>query len=282
MSVEDNPSSLANILDMPRKLFVGDIHGHYDSLQRLFDLICPEVADEIYFVGDLIDRGPQSAKVVDFVRRFGSGCVRGNHEDLLLDAVVDGNFDPRGLDKWVASGGNTTLDSYTNAIDTLMEDVLWMKTLPLYIDLGNTWLVHAGLNPDLSLAEQGSHDFCWIRKKFHSANVSYFPDKQIIIGHTMTFTFPRALPGKIVEGPGWSNIDTGAYDSRSGWLTALDWENQKVYQVNTVENLEGVTNYKDCVIKIESGRSNSTGTSNNWRERKKQFSMTNFMPWRKL
>ena len=53
---------------MSRRVFVGDVHGQYDSLMRLWDLISLDSGDAIYFVGDLIDRGPQSAQVVDFVR----------------------------------------------------------------------------------------------------------------------------------------------------------------------------------------------------------------------
>jgi serine/threonine protein phosphatase 1 len=52
---------------MARQLFVGDIHGHYEALRQLWDLISPTSTDAVYFLGDLIDRGPDSAAVVDFV-----------------------------------------------------------------------------------------------------------------------------------------------------------------------------------------------------------------------
>jgi serine/threonine protein phosphatase 1 len=67
----------------------------------------------------------------------------------------------------------------------------------------------------------------------------------------MTFTFPNVLPGQIIEGMGWINIDTGAYDSRGGWLTALDWDNQMVYQVNTFKSKERVRTYVDLAVKLE-------------------------------
>jgi serine/threonine protein phosphatase 1 len=60
----------------------------------------------------------------------------------------------------------------------------------------------------------------------------YFPDKLIITGHTITFTLPGVLPGKLAQGRGWLDIDTGAYHPKSGWMTALDITNSLVYQAN--------------------------------------------------
>lgn len=236
---------------MPRRLFIGDVHGHYDGLRRLWDLISPDPDDAVYFVGDLIDRGPKSAQVVDFVRRYGTGCVRGNHEQLLLDAFVDGSINLPTMQGWLYSGGQMTLSSYQGSVETLKADVLWLKSLPLYIDLGNVWLVHAGVNPSLSIAQQSSYELCWIRDTFHSSTAPYFPDKQIITGHTITFTFPGVPPGQIIEGLGWSDIDTGVYHSRSGWLTALDWDHQTVYQINVFEGTQRIRTYADSVVKLD-------------------------------
>ena len=62
---------------MPRRIFIGDIHGHYDGLRRLWDYIAPTSIDQVFFVGDLIDRGPQSSEVVNFVRQHASGVCPG-------------------------------------------------------------------------------------------------------------------------------------------------------------------------------------------------------------
>ena len=97
---------------MPRRLFIGDIHGHYDGLRQLWELMAPDGDDQIYCVGDLIDRGPKSSEVVDFVRRHATGCVQGNHEQLLLDAFVDGKVNLPTLHGWIYSGGQATLTSY--------------------------------------------------------------------------------------------------------------------------------------------------------------------------
>jgi serine/threonine protein phosphatase 1 len=71
-----------------------------------------------------------------------------------------------------------------------------------------------------------------VREEFHRWPKPFFPDKLIVTGHTITFTLPGVIPGKLAKGNGWLDIDTGAYHPRSGWLTALDITNWLVYQVN--------------------------------------------------
>jgi len=257
---------------MARQLFVGDIHGHYDALRRLWDLITPTSTDAVYFLGDLIDRGPQSSAVVDFVRRHGSGCVRGNHEQMLIESFVDDGIHIPAMQRWINSGGDSTIASYKNSFEALRADLEWIENLPLYIDLGNVWLVHAGLNPSLTVDCQTQEECCWSRGIFHQTRSPYFADKQIIVGHTMTFTFPQVSPGQLVEGPGWSNIDTGAYDDRSGWLTALDWDNQMVYQVNVFAPEERVLPYADLAVPVQVNHRRSSRVKLNWWHRVRRTS----------
>jgi serine/threonine protein phosphatase 1 len=73
-----------------RRIIIGDVHGHYDGLMLLLDSIEPTTDDQIYFLGDLIDRGPKSAQVVDFVRENNYGCVLGNHEQMALCSSLAG------------------------------------------------------------------------------------------------------------------------------------------------------------------------------------------------
>ncbi len=217
---------------MSRRIFIGDVHGHYAGLMRLTEMIAPTATDTLYFVGDLIDRGPRSAQVVEFVRQHNYPCVLGNHEHLLLNAFPDENPNLGAFQGWLNSGGQPTLTSYPTTED-LLEHVEWLKTLPLYLDLGDILLVHAGLNPQKSLANQSQIDLCWIRDEFHRHPVPFFPDKRVVTGHTITFTLPGVAPGQIAQGPGWLDIDTGGYHPKSGWLTAVDIDHELVYQVNT-------------------------------------------------
>lgn len=234
-----------------RRFFIGDVHGHYDGLMRLLDAIAPSEDDQIYFVGDLIDRGPKSAKVVNFVRDGGYPCVLGNHEQLLIDAFPNGTAAHMPtLQGWLYSGGQATLASYGN-IEALLGHLEWFRSLPLYLDLGPVWLVHAGVHPGLAIADQTFNEFCWIRETFHSIPKPYFDDKVIITGHTITFTLPSVEPGQVAAGQGWLDIDTGAYHPKSGWLTALDYDNQQVYQVNVFSQQSRIRPLEDATAQID-------------------------------
>ncbi len=233
-----------------RRIFIGDVHGHYDSLMSLLEAIAPGSDDQIYFLGDLIDRGPQSAQVVKFIIENNYQCLLGNHEQMLLDVLGNGKDAP--MDKfqaWIYSGGYATITSYENNIP--QEHIDWMKTLPYYLDLGDIWLVHAGVHPKMPLEEQTSDQFCWIRDEFHSLSTPYFADKLIITGHTITFTMPGVKPGNIASGPGWLDIETGAYHPHSGWLTGLDITHEKVYQINTRQGSLRTLPLKKVVTQVE-------------------------------
>ncbi len=214
-----------------RRIIIGDVHGHYDTLLALMESMAPNANDQIYFLGDLIDRGPKSAQVVDFVIKNQYKCLLGNHEEMLLDVVGSGETSVELYQGWLYSGGNATVASYDSKIP--QEHLDWMKSLPLYLDLGDIWLVHAGISPQIPLSQQTAEQFCWIREEFHRLPKPYFSDKLIITGHTITFTLPGVQPGQIAKGNGWLNIETGAYHHISGWLTALDVTSNKVYQANT-------------------------------------------------
>jgi serine/threonine protein phosphatase 1 len=233
-----------------RRIIVGDVHGHYDGLMLLLDSVQPHDDDQVYFLGDLIDRGPKSAQVVDFVRDNNYGCVLGNHEQMALESFPDGEIFPPALQAWLQSGGRTTLSSYEDPI-LIMEHLEWFQTLPKYIDLGDLWLVHAGLHPNMLIADQTEQQFCWIREAFHSCDKPYFPDKTIITGHTITFTFPGVIPGAIVQGNGWLDIDTGAYHPRSGWMTAYDVDAQMVHQVQVYEGLVRSMPIEELLVKVD-------------------------------
>ncbi|MEO0350081.1 MAG: metallophosphoesterase [Cyanobacteria bacterium P01_A01_bin.15] len=235
---------------MTRRIFIGDIHGHYDGLMQLLEAVDPGLKDSIYFVGDLIDRGPKSRQVVEYVRQNGHQCVMGNHEQLLLEAFPKGEAHMPAFQGWLYSGGQSTLSSYTN-VDDLFDHLHWIQNLPLYLDLDDIWLVHAGVNPHHTLAEQTSHEYCWIRDSFHSHRQPYFPDKLIITGHTITFTLPGINPGDIAKGPGWIDIDTGAYHPKSGWLTALDIDNAMVYQFNVFQNMLRIRSTDEAEAYVE-------------------------------
>lgn len=233
-----------------RRIIIGDVHGHYNGLMTLLEAIAPGSEDRVYFLGDLIDRGPESSKVVEFVIANSYTCLLGNHEQLLLDSFLNGKTQAQVLQVWLYSGGHATVASYAESrISSYHLD--WMRTLPTHLDLGDIWLVHAGVHPEMPIAEQTADEFCWIRDKFHSIPKPYFPDKLIITGHTITFTLPNVEPGKIARGQGWLDIDTGAYHRRSGWLTGLDITNEIVHQVNVFDNSVRTLPLSQAVAEVE-------------------------------
>lgn len=215
-----------------KRIVIGDVHGHYDALSKLLDEISPTTEDEIYFLGDLIDRGPKSAQVVQLVKDNNYNCILGNHEIMLLEALGNEQLNHQAFQAWLHNGGNATVMSYGHKMPPL-DHIDWIKSLPFYFDLGDYWLVHAGVDPRLHLTQQSPHQFCWIRQEFHSSSKPYFEDKTIIIGHTITFTFDGISPGKIAQGQGWLGIDTGVYHHGQGWLTALDLNSDTVYQASS-------------------------------------------------
>jgi serine/threonine protein phosphatase 1 len=237
--------------DSSRRIAIGDVHGHYQGLQKLIALLKLTDRDTVYFLGDLIDRGPESAQVVEYVRAKQYFCLMGNHEQMACLAFSSAKFENFAMEAWLSAGGRTTLESYKGLEPQLESDLQWFQRLPNYFDLGDFWLVHAGVHPQIPLELQSSQEFCWIRQEFHQMEQPFFADKTIVTGHTITFTFPGVEPGQIAQGVGWLDIDTGAYHPKSGWITALDLNQKQVYQVNVFTGAERVRHLIEATTRVE-------------------------------
>lgn len=184
----------------PEAFIIGDIHGMYQTLERLLHYWNPE-QQQLIFVGDLIDRGPQSFKVIQRVRELQQShhaiCLCGNHEDMLRETMEQPE---EFFERYARNGGLTTiaelLETRVEAIETLSGQALanqvgarhkwlnpWLSSLPLYTEFGQFLIVHAGVNPEVSHWRYSSRrDFVWIREPFHS--LPNLTGKQIIFGHT--------------------------------------------------------------------------------------------------
>ena len=208
----------------------GDIHGRFD----LFDLARRFVAADLLecvpdrpfavFLGDLIDRGPGSADVIE---ALSTGqfpipylVLRGNHEQMLLDSLTSAGP----LDAWLRNGGVETLQSYSAEFrgpydparmrETILSHVperhlRFLQGLPTSAQSGDYFFCHAGIRPDVPLSEQTDQDLMWIRRPFLESRKTH--PKMVVHGHTPV-TAPEILPNRI-------NIDTGAY--ATGTLTCL-------------------------------------------------------------
>jgi len=237
-----------------RMVVIGDVHGHYDTLMRLLDLLAIGIGDRVDFLGDLIDRGPRSRDIVELVRTTPNfHTIRGNHEELAIAAFAHSPPDRRPFENWLQSGGRATMHSYDDPQE-LIAHVAWLRQQPLYRDRGTYWLVHAGLDPKRTIVEQSAREFCWIRDPFHGSTMPYFPDKLTIIGHTISFTFLGVKPGQIARGSGWLDIDTGAYTLESGWLTAIDLRQRRVYQANVWTRKTRVLEWAEAIVDIDPTR----------------------------
>jgi len=193
---------------MPLTYAIGDIHGALHKLQRLVAR-CEQHAGgrarNYVFLGDYIDRGPDSAGVLRFLRemqtmRRDAVLLMGNHEAMLL-AVIDGAADPA---LWLGQGGAMTLRSYgvAQASELPRTDVDWLRTLPLLHDDGRRLFVHAGVDPRLPLDAQDEYDLLWIREPFLFDERDY--GRLIVHGHTPLATGVPDLRANRL------NLDTGA------------------------------------------------------------------------
>jgi serine/threonine protein phosphatase 1 len=232
-----------------RAYAVGDIHGRLDLLEPLLAKIAEDARTRparrtyIIFLGDLIDRGPDSAGVVERLRNYRPDFatpifLAGNHEEVML-RVVEG--EPDILSDWLKFGGAECLASY--GIDagalTRMEpnkvvELLRSKIPRAHIEFlegfadtfqfGDYLFVHAGIRPGIPLAEQDQFDLRWIREPFLSGTDEHGPI--VVHGHTIV--------SEVDERSNRICIDTGAY--HSGILTAVGIEDdQRWYLSATAE-----------------------------------------------
>jgi serine/threonine protein phosphatase 1 len=203
---------------------IGDIHGRHDLLQLLVGMIREHAGDrlrKLVFLGDYIDRGPDSAAVIETVRSLQGAspdkviCLMGNHEDMALTALDD----PAAITWWMRNGGDATLASFgVGTPGDIPVDVLeWLSRLPVSHEDERRYYVHAGLRPGRPFQQQSDEDKLWIREPFLNADYDF--GKHVVHGHT---PIPSARPDIRSHR---TNLDTGAVFS--GVLTAGVFTDEK-------------------------------------------------------
>ena len=205
---------------------VGDLHGRFDLLEKFLETVKDSGATVI-FLGDLIDRGPDDLNVLKTVSTLTqdpdswglqSVCaLRGNHEQLFLNAVKVGGWRGSNLSLWLQNGGNY------DSLSSMREYVSWLLELPLYMTVGDTMFCHAGLypgeNPARTITEGRTEELIWMRQPFLSEGPEFekWTDKlnTIVFGHSpLKAPNPYEIPG------GGICIDSGAYFT--GILTSFN------------------------------------------------------------
>lgn len=221
---------------------IGDVHG----CAGLLDLIDAQIADEVAAdppargvvigLGDYVDRGPDSAGVLDrLLAPHPSGLerllLRGNHEAVMLSA----RDDAAALDAWRQFGGVETLLSYGIDFRLASQRSNGPALVPLLrarvpgehfellqstrrsVIIGDYFFCHAGVRPGVALGEQREEDLLWIREPFLSSHADF--GKLIVHGHTPVDE-PEIRPNRI-------NIDTGAYASNQLTCLVLEGEQRR-------------------------------------------------------
>jgi len=233
-SKEDDPPP-ASIPRRVRIYAVGDIHGRADLLDRLLGQIArdarsaPGFNNNLIFLGDYVDRGPQSREVIDRLSAgplpgFGAIYLRGNHETAMLDFLTGQS---PGL-AWLNYGGVATLESYgvrvfgsaahaqqPASLRQALQQRLprahlsFLNHLRPYVTVGDYFFAHAGVRPGVPLQQQTADDLMWIRDPFLNSSADF--GKIVVHGHTITDA-PVIRANRI-------GIDTGAFASNR--LTCL-------------------------------------------------------------
>tara|TARA_B100001996_G_scaffold131422_1_gene99922 strand:- start:114 stop:917 length:804 start_codon:yes stop_codon:yes gene_type:complete len=179
---------------------IGDVHGHFKTFQVLVKKLELNENDVVVMLGDLIDRGPESAQIVHFVRTTRNFySIRGNHEQMMIEGFDDALFfKERNEDSriWYHNGGAYTEFSYlvqygndTESCEQAKNDVEWMKSLPTEIVLDDWRFVHAGYNPNHDVEGQDEVFHMYVRKIFYSSKFPIDPKRTILFGHTPTFKY---------------------------------------------------------------------------------------------
>jgi serine/threonine protein phosphatase 1 len=229
-----------------RAYAIGDIHGRLDLLEELLDKIHADIARRparkvlLVFVGDLIDRGPSSAQVVERLRTYSHPGVRpmfllGNHEEVLL-RILKGESEL--ITKWRWFGGAECLASYGVDRDRLAslsdeealpvvreavpkKHVQFLESFDDSCRFGDYLFVHAGIRPGVEIDQQKQSDLRWIREPFLFDETDH--GFVVVHGHT--------IRPEVEMRPNRIGIDTGAY--RSGVLSALAIEGSATWLLDT-------------------------------------------------
>ena len=196
-----------------RQFVIGDIHGCKVSLVALLKKIDVQFDDEIYFLGDYIDRGRDSKGVLDTIfTLIGAGhkvtCLCGNHEAMLLGGY-EGNRDE--AQDWWKNGGKKTLQSFNVQYlqDIPPQYIAFMEAMPLVVEVGDYILVHGGLNFNAKNPLMETQQMLWIRDWYGKIDYKWLGNRYIIHGHTPQSVEKTQAQFALLEQNRVLNIDCG-------------------------------------------------------------------------
>ena len=178
---------------------IGDVHGYFSTLQSLVEKLELNENDAVVILGDLIDRGPSSADVVNYVKSTENiHSIRGNHEQMMIEGFDDVKFfKDLSMEAaiWYSNGGNETESSYIamfgsneEACNRASEDIGGMMALPTEIVLDDWRLVHGGYDQNYDVEDESQEDIhMYARKQFFNSKHAIDSKRTILFGHSVTF-----------------------------------------------------------------------------------------------
>ena len=216
-----------------RSLVIGDIHGQYDALRCVLDRsgYDPEY-DRLISLGDEVDGGPDSYKVIDYLAALPNVIsVRSNHMDWWMNYIKT----TVELPIWTAQGGRATLWSYECANRgkvPIRHTEYAHKAIPYYIDSKNRIFIHGGFIPNVPLEKQDIETFIWDRQLIGYARNNVINDfNHVFVGHTTTVYYHSLTP---LTFNNLTMMDTGA-----GWpggkLSVMDVDTREIWQSDIIE-----------------------------------------------
>jgi serine/threonine protein phosphatase 1 len=230
-----------------RRFAISDIHGCLKTFQALLETIRFSKTDELFLLGDYIDRGPDSKGVIDHIWKMQEEghtvhCLRGNHEQMLIDDRLSPN-------KWYP-GEAATLRSFGVAhhIDIPSPYIKWMRGLPHFIETEGYILVHAGLNFKLENPMEGLEAMLWIRQWCDRIDRQWLGERIVVHGHTpMHRERIEKQIGKLEHIP-VVDIDAGCVWNQPGLqhLCALELDSRELhFQINVEDREEEPESFPD-------------------------------------
>ncbi len=217
---------------------VGDIHGCCGTLRALLERLSPKPGDRFIFLGDLIDRGPDSKSVVDTIWQLeaqgvSSVCLRGNHEQLLLNAVQDANQ----MYLWLNNGGDTTLRSFgaTSPLEIAPEYLDFFQAMPLWHEEGDFLCVHGGLRFSTPDPLSDAPALLWLRHWYSDIDYNWLGNRIVLHGHTPVPKSVIEEQHRHLEKNRYLNLDNGCVyalrveDKAWGSLVALEIPSRTLY-----------------------------------------------------
>ena len=211
---------------VPRTIAVGDVHGCNTALKTLVNGLQLTPLDTVIFLGDVVDRGPDSRDCIDQIIALGERCrvecIQGNHEQMMLDAI-DGTMP---IQEWLVHGGAETLDSYGKGfgVGSLKgEHVEFLRSWGDVVECPTHFFAHGNYLASRPLTRQPWRDLRWQSLKWHTPD-AHVSGKTGVVGHTANKQAEILNLGHLVC------IDTFCHGG--GWLTGFDVTTGRVWQAN--------------------------------------------------